>query len=515
MPQGSPLSPLLANLYLDRFDETLTDRGYKLIRFADDFVILCKSRPKAEAALELTEAVLDDLQLSLHPGKTRITHFDHGFRYLGVQFLRSMAFRPKYADEVPEHLKPVHVPPVQAAAGRAETSMAPTHTKTPLPAEGTAVAEAFREALGELPSEEAKKLWDDLCDVTEEADFPLPTVGHDPYLRSLYLMEQGAVLAKEDERFVVRKSGAILRKIPALKVDQILVFGNVQITTPAMHFCLLEDIPIFLLSSRGRYYGVVESSATDKVLLHRDQFTRMAEPDFGLHVARELVRGKVVNSRALLLRSARRRGSESLRLAAEALQQIQERLSAAASLDTLRGLEGTAAARYFSVWPELLGEEWPFAGRKKRPAPDPVNALLSFGYTLLFYNTYALVRAQGLHPHVGVYHALRPGHAALVSDLMEEFRAPVIDATVLALLHRRQVRPDDFRMPAEAGMPCLLTDAARKKVTQTFEKAFSRSVTHPDAGGHCDYRRAIALQAQRLVAVIKGEQMLYQPFIRR
>lgn len=228
-----------------------------------------------------------------------------------------------------------------------------------------------------------------------------------------------------------------------------------------------------------------------------------------------MVRGKVANSRALLLRSARRRGGDALRLAADAMQQIQDRLSGAASLETLRGLEGTAAARYFSVWPELLGEDWPFSGRKKRPAPDPVNALLSFGYTLLFYNTYALVRAQGLHPHVGVYHALRSGHAALVSDLMEEFRAPIVDATVLAMLNRRQVRPNDFRMPSAPGMSCLMTDEARKKVTQTFEKAFSRSVTHPDAGGHCDYRRAIALQAQRLVSVVKGEQALYRPFIRR
>ena len=514
VPQGSPLSPLLANLYLDRFDETLTDRGHKLIRFADDFVILCKNRPKAEAALELSEDVLEDLQLSLHPRKTRITHFDHGFRYLGVQFLRSMAFRPKYLDETPDDYRPAPAVPATPQAAPAKPPAASRAAAVDLDA-GTAVAEAFRDALAEMPAVEAKQLWSDLCEVTDEADFPLPTAGHDPFLRSLYLMEQGAVLGKEDERFVVRKGGAILRKIPALKVDQILVFGNVQITTPAMQFCLFEDIPIFLMSSRGRYYGVVESSATDKVLLHRDQFARLADPDFGLQVARELARGKLANSRHLLMRSARRRGSAPLSAAADALQRIQDRLNEAASLETLRGLEGAAAARYFAVWPELLGPDWPFEGRKRRPAPDPVNALLSFGYTLLFYNAYALIRAQGLHPHVGFYHALRPGHAALASDLMEEFRVPVVDATVLAILHRRQVRPADFRMPAEAGMPCLMTDEARKKVTQTFEKAFSRRVTHPDAGANCDYRRAISLQARRLAGVIQGEQAQYQPFIRR
>ncbi len=185
------------------------------------------------------------------------------------------------------------------------------------------------------------------------------------------------------------------------------------------------------------------------------------------------------------------------------------------SLDELRGLEGTAAAQYFAIWSTLVGGEWQFTGRKRQPPPDPVNSLLSYGYTLLFYNTYSLVRAQGLHPHVGFYHALRQGHPAWVSDSMEEFRAPVVDATVLALLHRKQVRPEDFRMPVEAGMPCLLTDEARKKVTRAFEAALNRAITHPDAGSRCDYRRAIALQAQRLVAVIKGEQPIYRPFLTR
>ena len=517
VPQGSPLSPLLANLYLDRFDEAHIKHGHKLVRFADDFVILCKSRPQAEAALELSEAVLQELQLSLHPQKTRITNFDQGFRYLGVQFLRSMAFRPKYPEEPPAPLSPVHTAPArpglpsETVAEVPETMPAPSAS---LPPE-TAIAQALRDALGALPPDEAKRMWEDLCDVAEEADLSPPTVGHDPYLRSVYLMEQGAVLAKEDERFVVRKNGAILRKIPALKVDQILVFGNIQITTPAMQFCLMEDIPIFLLSSRGRYYGAIESLATDKVLLHRDQFARMTEPDFVLHVSREIVRGKVANTRTLLLRAARRGASDTVRAATLTLQSILNSVDAAPSVETLRGLEGAAAAQYFAVWPELVGPEWHFTGRKRQPPPDPVNSLLSFGYTLLFYNTYALVRAQGLHPYVGFYHDLRPGHPALISDLMEEFRAPIVDATVLALLHRKQVQPHDFRMPTEAGMPCLMTEEARRKVTQAFETVFNRPITHPDAGGRCDYRRAIALQTQRLVAVIKGEQLAYRPFLRK
>ena len=180
--------------------------------FADDFVILCKSRPQAEAALELSEAVLRELQLSLHPQKTRITNFDQGFRYLGVQFLRSMAFRPKYPEEPPDLLLPVHTAPARPGLPSERLCRSTGDHACPsasLPPE-TAIAQSVTDALGALPAEEAKRMWEDLCDVAEEADLPPPTVGHDPYLRSLYLMEQGAVLAKEDERFVIRKNSAIL-----------------------------------------------------------------------------------------------------------------------------------------------------------------------------------------------------------------------------------------------------------------------------------------------------------------
>jgi CRISPR-associated protein Cas1 len=505
VPQGSPLSPLLANLYLDRFDEAFLHRGHKLVRFADDFVVLCKNRPEAESALELSEEVLGRLRLTLNREKTRITHFDQGFRYLGVQFLRSLAFRSEHPEETLEErdTAPSKAVESQPIAG------------PPTPPDETAMAAAMREALAALPPGKAENTWQALQEAAREADLLPPAAGHDPVLRTLYLMEQGAELAKEDERFVVRKEGATLREIPALKVHQVIIFGNVRITTPAMQFCLMEDIPIFLLSSRGRYYGAIESTATEKVLLHRDQFARAADPAFVLNLSREIVRGKIANTRTLLLRAARKGGGDVVRAAAAALQGVLDRLDAAATLDALRGLEGTAAAQYFAAWPDLVGGEWRFEGRRRQPPPDPVNSLLSFGYTLLYYNTYSLVRARGLHPHVGFYHALRQGHPALVSDLMEEFRAPVVESAVLALLHRKQVSQQAFRLPSEPGMPCLLTEEARKTVTRAFETAFNRAVSHPDAGGRCDYRRAIALQAQRLVAVVKGEQPLYRPFLTR
>lgn len=500
--QGSPLSPLLANLYLDRLDEAHLRAGQKLVRFADDFVILCKTRPDAEQALDLAEAELRKMQLALNPTKTRITHFDHGFKYLGTIFLRSLVMRARYRE--PD--------PLWGPASASAESEAPA---APVPIEQTALADAMRGALERLPKDRIRERWEALREGEAEADLPPCASGHDPLLRTLYIMEQGAELGKEYERFIVRKKDTAPIEVPAIKVDQILIFGNVRITTPAMQFCLIEDIPIVLLSSRGQYYGVVESAKSDQVTLHARQFARVADPNFALGFSRGVVRGKLVNTRTLLLRQGRRTEDPDIQAAASEIEGLIGRIAEGSTLDELRGLEGAGAARYFSVWPKLLGPEWGFTARRRQPPPDPVNSLLSFGYTLLFYNVYAMLRARGLHPHVGIYHALRPGHPALCSDLMEEFRAPIVDATVLTLIHRRQVSPADFVLPAEPGLPCLLTDAARKRVTHAFEQAMNRPVSHPDAGERCDYRRAIALQAERVIAYLRDEAKPYTPFLTR
>jgi len=411
VPQGSPLSPFLANLYLDRLDEAHLRAGHKLVRFADDFVILCKTRPEAERALDLAEAELRKMQLALNPAKTRITHFDHGFKYLGTIFLRSLVMRARYREP-----DPLWAP--ASASAESEAPAAPALT------EHTSLAEAMRGALERLPEDRARERWEALREREAEADLPPPAAGHDPLLRTLYIMEQGAELGKEYERFIVRKRDTAPIEVPAIKVDQILIFGNVHITTPAMQFCLIEEIPIFLLSSRGQYYGVVESAKSDQGTLHARQFARTADPVFALGFSRGVVRGKLGNARTLLLRLGRRTEDPDIQAAAPEIEGLIGRIAEVGTLDELRGLEGAAAARYFSVWPKLLGPEWGFTARRRQPPPDPVNSLLSFGYTLLFYNVYAMLRARGLHPHVGIYHALRAGHPALCSDLMEEFRPP-------------------------------------------------------------------------------------------
>jgi CRISPR-associated protein Cas1 len=456
VPQGSPISPLLSNLYLDTFDEALMKGKFKHVRFADDFVILCKDRPDAENALELTEDVLRKLKLRLNMEKTRVIHFNHGFKYLGMEFLRSMVYRPlyeeksgieltddKYEDSIDDNK------PAEKAI-----SMMPD----------TLMAEAFRKALRESEKDDV-----DVDELFHEKPEIEPTVSGNPLLRTLYLLEQGTVLAKEDERFKVVRDKKSIREIPAIKVDQIIIFGNIQITTQAMRFCLQEDIPIILLSSRGRYFGAVESFMKTNIALHKKQFEMADERRFAIEIGKAIVKAKINNSKVLIQRYCRKRQQVTMDREIQNMNIMIKKLPHVERHDELMGIEGAAAANYFLSLRRLIGDNWGFRKRQKRPPPDPVNSLLSYGYTLLFYNVFALIRAYGLHPYVGFLHSVKHGHPSLVSDIMEEFRAPIVDAVVLNLILRGSLKREDFMLPDEEGLPCLLKDRAVRIFIRAFE----------------------------------------------
>lgn len=493
VPQGSPISPLLSNLYLDSFDEFLMEERLKHVRFADDFVILCKDRPDAEEALELTEDILKRLKLNLNYDKTRLVHFDQGFRFLGVEFLKSMVYRPIYEEksDIEEITKeiPVHKKPISQV-----TSKMPD----------TLMARAFKEAIIESEKEDIDFLFQKGPEIES-------TASGDPFLRTLYLLEQGAVISKENERFMILKDKEVKKEIPAIKVDQIMIFGNIQITTQAMKFCLEENIPIILLSSRGKYFGTVESFKRTNVELHKKQFDAAADKKFAFEIGKAIVKAKINNSKVLIQRYTRKRPHIIVNAEIENMNMLLNKIQYMDSREELLGIEGAASARYFSVFRTLIGEQWNFKRRQKQPPPDPINSLLSYGYTLVFYNIYAIIRMHGLHPYVGFLHGIRHGHPSLVSDLMEEFRAPVVDAVVLNLILRGSLKKDDFLIPEDEGSLCLLKDEARKVFIKAFEGKMNSSISHEGTGYQVDYRRCIDLQVQALRRVIEGKSDKYEP----
>lgn len=516
VPQGSPISPMLANLYLDQLDEVLLDNQYQLIRYADDFVILCKSKLQAERALQLTTEVLEKLRLCFNQRKTGITNFNRGFRFLGVEFIRSLAIKSKYSptDDLAEDHLIKSDPVIQTVMPELEVKNSEPLTEMQLAflQAGISPGQFVQKtaSLAALPSEssEPEALEPPELDETQ-------TSSYDPRLKTLYILRHGCVLGKKSERFVIRYRDQPQQDIPAIHVDQIMIFGNAQITTQAMQFSLQKHIPIFLLSGKGYYYGVVDSFNTEPVLLHREQFLRADNSEFCLKLSTAIVHGKLANSRVVLRRFARYHNAPALVEAANQLTRIIKQLSDAEQLDQLRGYEGIAARIYFQAFTTTLAPHWQFQKRNKQPPLDPVNAMLSYGYTLLFYNVYTFLRARGMNPHVGYLHPLRQGHPALASDIMEEFRASIVDSVVFNIALNNKLTPDDFSLPEHHGEACLLSKDARKFFIRQLETKLNSRLRHPVSGLQLDYRRCIEHQINHLVAVIRQTTPDYQPMIIR
>jgi len=627
VPQGSSLSPLLSNLYLDLFDKVMMERGYKLIRYCDDFVVLAQHHAVALEAHQLSEHLLGQLKLRLKAEKTQIVTFEQGFRYLGVTFLGKEVFKegldnlqltetpkliksPNYSENALDLLgkfglvddsikiasensgKPelVREPPQQAWTERSEclgasnllgafspsasalidafkrgrrsadqagsaTALSTSNVQrrvsppiqqipndlvglhTPMPDDFEMVRDDSKTdasdqtpAKNEQPHESwiaqqlremhstIQKLRQEIGAVQgNEADEPITKDNNQSFstsrlLSTLYLSEQGSYLSYSQKRLMVKKGEEVIMELPAIKIQQIIVFGQCGITTPALDFCLKASIPISFLSVHGSYYGRLTPPTAKQVTLHQQQFQKSQDTSFALNIAKSFVDGKIHNQRVLLQRRHWRQNDQELESAINFLAEMQKKSQNAATLDELRGYEGASSAEYFRLFGLLLDDSFSFEKRIKHPPTDPVNALLSFGYTLLFQNIYSLVESAGLHPYCGHLHALRDGHPALVSDLIEEFRAPVIDSLVVYLINSHIIKTSDFEQNPPSGRGiCLLTSEARKTFVAQFENKMLSTWTHPHTNYTVDYRRLIALQITELAQCIRGERETYRP----
>lgn len=482
IPQGSPISPLLANLYLDTLDEALLDADHVLIRYADDFIVLAKSREKAEAALELSRDVLERLALKLNPLKTRIVHFDDGLEFLGWYFVRSFAVPARSKNAMPDvPQQPVTIP---QAAPEEDIPLA-----APAPAEPVA-EHPDREA---PPAAEAP----DLQEFTDSGEHESASLAQElpplaPLQRTLYLVDHKVQLSVDNQRFRVAQGDKTLLSLPAHQVDQIMLFGAIPVSTQVLQLAARNECSIAYLSRFGRYYGRFDPADGQNVTLLQAQFACHADAAFQLESARAIVAAKLHNSRVILARFQRHRHSSSLsdtiESCRERMKHIEQSLKTAGSLESLRGSEGAAAALYWSAFGALMPPPWEFGKRLAHPAPDPVNALLSLGYTLLYQAAAGLLQARGLNAHLGMLHIPGGSHLALASDLMEIFRAYAVDATVLKLLHTRQLDPQSHTVQDGA---CQLSSDTVRIFIRAIEDRFNGVQQHPSTGAAMDLRRII------------------------
>jgi CRISPR-associated protein Cas1 len=295
-------------------------------------------------------------------------------------------------------------------------------------------------------------------------------------------------------------------------VEQIFLFGRIQITSAAMAYCLQYRIPVYMFSGTGRYYGTLHSLPGNQVYVRKKQYELTLDGKAVSAFAKSIVRGKIQNYKTFILRYARNHTSFDPQKYVKELKQLIVKVENTKTTDRLRGLEGAATASYYRAFSKMVMAPFYFEGRNKRPPIDPVNGMMSFGYTMVYYNLYSYICARNLDPDMGFFHCVTPGHHSLASDLLEEFRASVVDALVLSICNNAVLSPDDFYFGEGNPQPCLMKDDARKTFIQHMEEKLASPVSHPDAGEPVNWRRCIDLQVMRLRRFVEGSVKQYIPY---
>ncbi|GAB4460824.1 MAG: CRISPR-associated endonuclease Cas1 [Anaerolineae bacterium] len=330
----------------------------------------------------------------------------------------------------------------------------------------------------------------------------------------VYIREQGAVVRRQGERLVVTRDKERLLDLPLLHVDQVVLFGNVQLTSQAVAMLLQKEVDVVFLSHYGKFRGRLMHTGSKFAQLRHAQLQKLSDEAVNLAVARQVVIGKLHNQRHLLAEQTQREPRNvELPRAVTALGQLAERATRATNADSLRGFEGSAGARYWGAFKTLIPPTLGFNGRQYFPAPDPVNSLLSFGYGLLRKDVTAAVQLVGFDPYLGFFHTIDYGRPSLALDMMEEFRPPLVDWVVLKLIADQQVAPADVERTGNPKQPIRLSEPLMARLIERYEQRVQEKVFHPEAGGETSRRRVIELQVRRLAQLILGRSRQYKPFL--
>lgn len=327
---------------------------------------------------------------------------------------------------------------------------------------------------------------------------------------TLYVTEPGARIEKEYERILVTKEDEVLLRVPIQNVDAVVLVGPVGATTQALHTLLYRAVPLFLVKYNGELIGSLTPAQGYHLALRQEQYRRNDDPDFVLRFARTIVAGKIRNQLVLAGRIARRKKSETLKITLEQMKETEAKARACASVESLLGIEGSAARAYFDALAEAFDQKWGFEKRTRRPPRDPVNALLSLGYTFLGYAMMTALEIVGLDPYLGYFHQETYGRPALALDLIEEFRAPLVDSLALGLLNRRLLQDQDFGRDEAGGV--RLSPRGLRIFFREFSDKLESRVTVRRIGRPLSYRKLMEVQARRLANVLLGKQEGYLPF---
>jgi CRISPR-associated protein Cas1 len=322
-------------------------------------------------------------------------------------------------------------------------------------------------------------------------------------MATLYITEQGAKLTRESHRLLVIRGDEVLLDVPVIKVERVLIFGYAQITTQALELLLNEGVSTSFLSMDGRLKGTLEAIGSKNIPLRMKQYERSRDPEFCLSLAKRIVTGKIRNQKRLVQRFAHNRPAEDFAVALRDMDIMLGAVERRTAIGGLMGVEGRATAVYFEAYGRMFNQESRFEKRSRRPPRDPVNSLLSLGYTLLSNEYFSAVAAVGLDPYLGFFHQIDYGRPSLALDLVEELRHPLVDMLTLDVFNRKILQTSDFCQQA-GGF--YLTSDARKKYLAKYERRMTIKFKHPRRGENTTVRSIIREQVLEMARAIKSEK---------
>ena len=357
--------------------------------------------------------------------------------------------------------------------------------------------------------------------ILEALDYAAQTTDKEPTLEPprppgdegevLVVQTPGTQIGQRGDQLVVSVKGEEARKLPGQQVRAIYCYGAIQITAQAVETCLELGIDVAYFSPAGRFLGMLRGLPASGVDARRGQYRLFELPGVRLQLAREVIRAKIHNQRVMLMRN----GDVPERVV-QLMAGFRDATESARNAATLLGIEGNAAALYFEQFESMLKqrEDWKFdwRGRNRRPPRDPVNSLLSLGYSMLAKELTGVCHAVGLDPFLGFMHQPRYGRPALALDLMEELRPLVADSVAISLINRGELGPEDFMRNANGT---FLTDRGRKPFWEAWFRRLDTEVSHLEFSYKMAYRRMLEVQARQLWRFVRGEALAYHGFVTR
>jgi CRISPR-associated protein Cas1 len=477
LPQGSPLSPLLANLYLDGIDEAMSTKGVRIVRYADDFLVMAKDRPASEAAARRVAAELNVLGLALDPAKTKVRDYDQTLRFLGHVFVRGFAL-PSPGEEAD--------PTAHALQAVAEADRV-----------------AATRALAEANAGAA------------EAD-----AGLDRGLRLLHVRGKGRRLALRNQSFAVlaapdESPPGERRELLAVhpsRVDRVELGPSVDADLDTLKHALAQAVPVALVDGHGRTLGQMAPALSQRADRHLAQARLVLDPARRIALARILVSGRILNQRSFLRRVNHRRGLGSVDVACAAFGGFERRarLKPGLDLDALRGYEGAATKVFWRSWSALLLHGFTLPHRQRRRGADPVNIMLDMAAGLLTRDMGAIVSSVGLHPGFGVLHESAGWRDACVYDLVEEFRTGLVESIVFQAINIRTIDADGFSRTEDGAW--RMNRETGDAIIRAYEERAERPVLDKRTGKRASWRRLMRLQAERYAAHCE-EREVYVPYV--